>query len=116
MNINPLVLSALSNITFGGKPISVTPIVYNGTDTTYITFYALLDKDETYADDEAVQVATTATIDIFSKGNYKTLLADVKTRLKSAGFTIQGSGPEIYESDTGFYHVPVDVYLEEING
>ena len=116
MNINPLVLSALSNITFGGKAVSITPIVYDGTDTTYITFYTLLDKDEAYADDEAVQATTTATIDIFSKGNYKTLLADVKTRLKAAGFTIQSSGPEIYESDTGFYHVPVDVYLEEFDG
>ena len=116
MNINPLVLSALFGMTFGGKPVSVTPIVYNGTDTTYITFYTLLDKDEAYADDEAVQAATTATIDIFSKGNYKSLLADVKTRLKAAGFTIQSSGPEIYESDTGFYHVPVDVYLEDCNG
>lgn len=116
MNINPFVLSALSGMTFSGKPISITPIVYTGSDTTYITFYTVLDKDETYADDEAVQAATTATIDIFSKGNYKTLLADVKTRLKSAGFTIQSSGPEIYEQDTGFYHVPVDVYLEEING
>ena len=116
MNINPLVLSALSGVTLGGKTVPVTPIVYTGAETTYITFYTLLDKDEAYADDEAVQAATTATIDIFSKGNYKTLLADVKTRLKAAGFTIQGSGPEIYEKDTGFYHVPVDVYLEEFDG
>ena len=116
MNINPLVLSALSGMTFGGKPVSVTPIVYTGAETTYITFYTLLDKDEAYADDEAVQAATTATIDIFSKGNYKTLLDDVKTRLKAAGFTIQSSGPEMYEQDTGYYHVPVDAYLEDCNG
>ncbi|MGX8701520.1 hypothetical protein [Caproiciproducens sp.] len=116
MNINPLVLSALSGITSGGKAVSVTPIVYTGAETTYITFYTLLDKDDTYADDEPVQGSVTATIDIFSKGNYKPLLADVKARLKAAGFTIQGSGPEIYEKDTGFYHVPVDVYLEDCNG
>lgn len=113
MNINPLVLSALSGITSGGKAVPVAPIVYTGTETTYITFYTLLEKDETYADDDAVQGSTTATIDIFSKGNYKPFLTDVKARLKSAGFTIQSSGPEIYESDTGYYHVPVDVYMEE---
>jgi hypothetical protein len=113
VNINPLVLSALSGITLGGKAVPVSPIVYTGAETTYITFYTLLDKDETYADDDAVQGSTTATIDIFSKGNYKPLLFDVKTRLKSAGFTITGIGPEIYEKDTGYYHVPVDVYLED---
>jgi hypothetical protein len=102
MNINPLVLSALNGLIFGGKVVPVYPIVYTGTETTYVTFYTILDKDEAYADDEPVQGATTATIDIFSKGNYKPLLADVKSRLKSAGFTITGIGPEIYEKDTGF--------------
>jgi hypothetical protein len=116
MNINPLILSALDGLTIGGKTVPVSPIVYNGPETTYITFYTLLERDETYADDEAVQGATTATIDIFSKGNYKLLIADVKTRLKAAGFTITGSGPEIYESDTGLYHVPIDVYLEDCDG
>lgn len=115
MDINPLVLSALSEMTFEGRPVPVTPILYTGADTPYITFYTLLDKDEVYADDEAILGGVTATIDIFSKSDYKALLAEVKKRLKSAGFTVQSSGPEIYEPNTALYHVPVNVYIEEWN-
>lgn len=112
MNINPLVLSALSGLTFGGKIVSITPLAYTGTDTVYITFYTYLDQDESFADDEPQTGGTYGTVDIFCKGNYKSLLADAKTRLKSAGFTIQSIGPEQYEKDTELNHIPINIYHE----
>lgn len=116
MNINPIVIVALSGITSEGKAVPVEPLVYTGPETTYITFYTILEKDETYADDDAVQSSTTGTLDIYCKGNYKALLADVVSRLKGVGFTITGIGPEMYERDTGYNHVPIDFYMEDADG
>ena len=118
MNINPIIESALSGLTLNSKSVSVYPVVCKDATkpTTYVTYYTVLEKDGEYADDDAVETDTTGTVDIFCKGNYKSLLADVKARLKIVGFTILSSGPEQYESDTGYYHVPVDFYMEDCNG
>ena len=118
MNINPIIESALSGLTLNAKSVPVYPIVCTDATkpSTYITYYTMLEKNNAYADDEEVETDTTGTVDIFCKGNYKSLLADVKARLKIAGFTISSSGPEQYESDTGYYHVPIDIYMEDCNG
>lgn len=118
MNINPLIETALSDLKLNAKAVPVYPIVCTDKTkpTTYITYYTVLEKDGAYGDDDAVETDTTATVDIFCKGDFKSLLADVKARLKTAGFTISSVGPEQYETDTGYYHVPVDIYMEDCNG
>jgi hypothetical protein len=115
MNINPIVLTALSGLMYGGKTVPVDPIV-NKSDPkpdTYITFNNYLDQDEYFSDDEPDGGNTYGTVDIFCKGNYKSLLADVKNRLRTAGFRTS-TGPEQYEKDTGYYHVSLDINIENM--
>lgn len=118
MNINPSIESALSGLKFNTKDVLTYPIVCTdkSNPAAYITYYTVLEKDSVYADDDAIEADTTASVDVFCKGNYKSLLTDVKARLKTAGFTIQSTGPEQYESNTGYYHVPIDIYMEDCNG
>lgn len=113
MNINPLIISALDGLTFGGKSVSVTPIAYTGADTTYIIFSTYLDTDEAFADDSAIGGSSYGTVDIFCKGNFKTLLSTAKTKLRAAGFNTT-NGPEQYEKGTGFYHVSIDINIENM--
>lgn len=115
MNINPLIISALDGLTFGGKAVSVTPIVYTGVDTTYIIFSTYLDTDEAFADDGPIGGNSYGTVDIFCKmlGNYKGLVESVKTKLRAAGFNTS-TGPERYEKDTTFYHVSIDINIENM--
>ena len=114
MNINPLIESALSGLTFGGKTVFYAPLVIpdNKKGKAYCTYYTYLEHDVVYADDEPQEAETFGTVDIFCKGDYKSLLQDVKGRLCSAGFIIGDVGPELYENDTGYYHVPVNIYME----
>jgi hypothetical protein len=117
VNINPIIEFALSGLTLNAKSVPIFPIVCTDSTkpSTYVTYYTVLEKDSEYADDDAVETDTTGAVDIFCKGNYKSLLVDIKARLKIAGFTILSCGPEQYESNTGYYHVPIDIYMEDCN-
>ena len=113
MNINPLVENALAGLTYSGKLVPVSPIVNKEKvkPPVYITYYTYLDQDEFFADDEPQGGNTYGTVDIYCKGNYKTLLSDVKTRLRAAGFGTT-TGPEQYEKDTELFHVSLDFNIE----
>ena len=66
------------------------------------------------ADDETHGTEYTYRVDIYSKRDYIALLRRVKQALKAAGFYGLVIDPEVYEQDTGFYHVPIEAkYYEQ---
>ena len=107
MNVNPLIEQALDGI---GCPVS--PIIYGGDADTYITYYTTVEADGEFADDEAIGAGTETTVNVFSKSNFKSLVKEVRKRLKQAGFSVLPSGLELYEPDTGYYHVVIEIYIE----
>lgn len=111
MNINPKIISALDDI---GCPVS--PIKHDGNENTFIVFYTYLENPELFADDEEIAEVTYGTVTIYSKGNFKSLAKEVKTRLKQAGFVVRSSGPEMYDNDTGYYSYPIEICIEETEG
>lgn len=111
MNINPKIISALDDI---GCPVS--PIKHDGNENTFIVFYTYLENPELFADDEEIAEVTYGTVTIYSKGNFKSLAKEVKTRLKQAGFIVRSSGPEMYDNDTGYYSYPIEICIEETEG
>lgn len=110
MNVNPLIEKCLEGLTYKGEEVPVSPIVKAKDADAYITYYTYLDQPADYADDEPQSEETSATVDIWCRGDFKPLLAEVKNRLRAASFSIQGIGPEQYESKTMIYHVPIDIY------
>lgn len=105
MNINPLVISALSPLN-----VPIAPIRYQGSETTYITFYTYNEQPALISDDIPEFDVTSGTVDIFSQSDYKTLLKDAKKRLRNAGFSVS-QGPEMYEDDTKYYHVIINIQI-----
>lgn len=94
------------------KPVS--RLSYKGKAATYFTFQRILIQPVGYADDESSNELHTFRVDLFSKSDFTTLLKSTLEALKAAGFTISSVDPEIYENDTGFYHVPITINkLEE---
>ena len=51
---------------------------------------------------------------IYSKTDYFALLQRLKTALKAAGFYGITINAEVYEQDTGYYHVPVEIKYMEV--
>ncbi|MDD2297572.1 MAG: hypothetical protein PHX79_07130 [Sphaerochaetaceae bacterium] len=114
MTINDTIEAALSNITYGGKVLPATHLHYSGTEKTYLQYYTYLDQDEFSADDEPQEGNTYSTVDIYSnkRDALMELLPIIKSRLRTADFSIISAGPEIYENDSKMYHLPIDISYE----
>lgn len=101
-----------------GKP--VYRLVYNPKDQknkvspeTYFTFQTVLSQPSGYADDNDTVTLYTFRIDLYTKLDFTQLLSSTLTALKQAGFTISTVDAEIYENDTGYYHVPITIKIME---
>ena len=86
---------------------NVARLFFRGKAGTYITYQLVSSEDMAAADDETHGTEYTYRVDIYSKRDYIALLRRVKQALKAAGFYGLVIDPEVYEQDTGFYHVPI---------
>ncbi len=75
----------------------------------YCTFQRILIKEDVAADDVVDEESSFYKVNIFSKVDFEALLSTTKKNLSSAGFIVNSVDAEIYESDTGYYHVPLSV-------
>lgn len=94
-----------------GKPVG--RLKYEGKADTYFTFQTIISQPSGYADDESTHTLHAFRVDLFTKKDFTTLLSNTITALKQAGFTISSVDAEIYENDTGFYHVPITINVME---
>lgn len=107
MNINKLIIDSLKPLN-----IPIARLKYTGDKTTYIVFQEYLEQGESHSEDTEEITGHYIQINVFSKVDYTSLVADVKTRLISAGFKRQNEY-EMYENDTGFYNRILRFYYEE---
>ena len=111
ININPLIEETFKNFKVGEKNIPIAFLSYTGKADTYLTYYTWQEQPENFYDDDYHAEIIYGTVDIFSKGNFKNILKKLKQRLKENGLTWTDNGPESFERDTGYYHIPVNFYL-----
>lgn len=98
MSINKLIIDTLEST---NVPISFQ--TYEGEETTYITFLEYLQQGESFADDNEEVTGHYIQVDVWSKGNYRKIVDQVKKLLKQAGF-IRKYETELYEPDTKIFH------------
>ena len=108
ININPIIESAFSDFEVNKKHLPIAFLSYTGNADSYLTYYTWQEQPENFFDDEHHTEIAYGTIDIFSKGNFKGILKEVKKILKANKFTWTDNGPETFERETGYYHVPVN--------
>lgn len=104
--MNNLIEKTLSDFTVNGKKIPVKFLRYNGNEETYIT-YMMTDADSVlHGDDELLNYVEYYDFDVYSKGNYKPIVKELKALLESAGFMweVERTSEDIYEDDTKYYH------------
>lgn len=88
--------------------IEVTQRPVTGTADRYFTFNLNMGTLERYASNRAGRVAHTITIDLFAREDpIAREIIDIVMLLHENGFTVSGWGSADYESDTGWYHVPI---------
>lgn len=111
MNVNLKIEKIFENFIVDEKLIPIAYAQYFGGESIYLTYYTWAENPELFADNDYHEEVCHCTIDIWSKENFKNVLEAVKQKLKQNNLTWTGNGPEMYEADTGFFHVPVNFYV-----
>lgn len=110
MSLNSLIISTL-------KPtnVPVYPLDYPGSATTYITFFQYNEMGVLYLEDVEDKTQYSYQVDIWSQGNYTSLVKRVFELMTAAGFR-RNSGAEFYEKDTKMNHKVFRFYYDNTLG
>lgn len=109
MNVDGLLKQTLEAL---GVPVA--RLKYDGKAKTFITYQLVVGRDIHFTDDDNEAEEFTYRVDIYSKTDYISLMRRVKTELKSAGFFGIVFDPEVFESETGYFHIPVEIKYMEV--
>ena len=116
--MNELIETLFKDFTVDGVSVPVSFLYYEGHGEPYIT-YMQTDADSSYSgDDELLGYADYYDFDIYSKGDYTNIVKSVKALLKANDFVWKPSrtSPDMYETDTGYYHKTLCfAILREVN-
>lgn len=96
--MNKLIIDTLKGL---GVPVSFQK--YKGTESTYITFFSYDGRSALLADDQEKQTRYYYQVDIWSKGDYTTLVNSVRQALINVGF-LRLSEFDLFEDDTETFH------------
>ena len=92
-------------IKVGKKSIPTAHLKYKGKETTYVVWTIIGDAPALSGDDEPIYGITTVDVDVYSKGNYLSVLKEVKQLMKINEWVWKEDSIEMYEDDTGLYHI-----------
>ena len=103
---------------FCGSSLTIvtTPVIflsYTGRDKpdAYYTFLRLLGTPAVNADDEEKERREMYRVTLFHKGDFEAQLDKTKEVLKAAGVYINSIDAESYETETGYWLVPITVEI-----
>ena len=92
-------------ITVSGKDVPTAHLRYKGKETTFVTWTITGNEPALSGNDEQIYSIGTVDVDVYSKGNYLSVLNEVKRLMKINEWLWTGDSVEMYEDDTGLYHI-----------
>lgn len=92
-------------ITVGKKAIPTAHIKYKGKETTYAVWTITGNTPALTGDDKQLYGICTVDVDVYSKGNYLSVLEEVKRLMEINGWIWTEDSSEMYEDDTELYHI-----------
>ena len=101
-------------ITVGNKKVPTAHIKYKGKETTFVVWTIISNTPALSGYDEQLYGITTVDVDVYSKGNYLKVLAEIKRLMKINEWIWTEDSVEMYEDDTGLYHITATFEKERI--
>lgn len=86
----------------------VARLKYDGKAETFITYQLVVGLDTHFSDDESGAEEFTYRADLYSRGDYIAALRRLKRALKEAEFFGITFDPEVFEENTGYFHIPIE--------
>ena len=104
--MNEIIQAAFNGFKVNNVEIPVKYLHYLGHGEPYVTYTPTGNGNVFSADDQIQDYITYYDFDIYSKGNYYAIAEAIKTIMRANNFSYVPSqdSPEMYESDTGYYH------------
>ena len=109
MNVDSLLKNTLD-----GLGVPVERLKYGGKADCFIVYQLVVGRETYFSDDENGATEYTYQAHIYSKTDFFDLLSRMIQAIKAAGFYGVTIDPEVYEQDTGYYHVPVEFKYMEV--
>ncbi len=114
--MNSEIKAILSDLEVNNVTIPTQHIRYIGNSKTFVTWAIIGEKPVLSAYDEDLYSVVSVDIDIFSDGNYLSIVKEIKRRFKNSNWLWVEDSSEMYEEDTKLYHMTVTFEKEkEIN-
>lgn len=100
-NYNAEIETTLQNL---GIPVAF--MFYEGNSEDYVTYMQSDKEGSLFGDDAILGCIQYYDFDVYSKGNYLNIVANLIDLMSKAGWTYQPSrdSPDLYERDTKYYH------------
>jgi len=101
---------------FSSYRLPVAFLHYDGDNEEYVV-YMQTDRDLVLCADNALLCYEEYyDFDVYSKGNYKKIIEEIKEILEAGGFSWQPErdSSDMYEPDTGYYHKTVCFSIERM--
>ena len=102
MTVNEVITQALSTL-----PYERSRPPAKAKAQTYVSWFEVTDSTGFQASNRALRTVYLMQVDIYSKKPLTDQPDCVKAALRAAGLKIDSAGPEDYEEDTGYHHLPI---------
>lgn len=94
-----------TEITVGSSKVPVAHLRYRGASKTFVTWTITGDEPTLSGDDELLYSVVSVDIDVFSDKNYLNVVEAIKELMILNYWVWTGDSSEMYEEDTGLYHL-----------
>lgn len=102
------------SITIKSIEVPIAHLRYKGKSKKFITWTLLGEVPSLSANDEPLYSVVSVDVDIFSDSNYLDIVKEIKNKMKNSEWVWTGDSPEMYEEDTGLYHLTCSFEKERI--
>lgn len=104
--MNELIKTIFKDFTVDNVTIPVTFLYYQGNGEPYVTYMQETADGSFSGDDELLGYVDYYDFDVYSKGDFMSIVESIKSLLKANGFVWQPSrtSQDFYEADTGYFH------------
>ncbi len=92
-------------VTVDGSAVPTAHLKYKGKEIPYVVWKINSDEPALSGDNQPLYSIIAVDVDVFSKGNYKSILKEIKKIMIANEWIWTGDSPEMYEDDTGLYHI-----------
>lgn len=99
-------------VAVGNLSVPVAHLRYKGRETTFVTWTITGENPALSADNTPLYSVVTVDVDVFSKGNYLALAAEIKRLMLENDWVWVGDSPEQFEEDTELYHKTISFEKE----